>query len=229
MQLSKRLLKLISFVDQPCSIADIGTDHAYLPIYLAKNFSCDKLIATDIKQGPYEAAVSNIKKFGLQDKIEVRIGAGLTVLKPKEVKSIVIAGMGGNTIIDILTNEIEVTNSLEKLILQPMNASYNLREWLVTNHWQIKDEGLVREGAKFYEVIAAQPGQEIIDNDFLLEVGPRLREEEPQDYKEFLLSKAEGWQRILNDLPEKEIPELINKRRVLEEKIANIREVIQCL
>lgn len=229
MKITDRLKGIVSFIKPPCSVADIGTDHAYLPIYLAQNFECDRLIASDAKIGPYRTALKNIKGFGLEDKVEVRLGSGLSVLESHEVKTVVMAGMGGNTISEILASAQKISRSITKFILQPMNARVFLRSWLLNNQFRIKDEGLAKENDRFYEIIVAKSGQERIEDEFLLEIGPRLREKKPEHYKEFLIAKKENWQQILNNLPQKEVPKIVDKRNNFKSKLAKIQEVIKCL
>jgi tRNA (adenine22-N1)-methyltransferase len=227
--MSNRLKGLVSEIDIPCSVADIGTDHAYIPIYLAQNFECEKVIATDAKLGPYQVAKENIKSFDLEDKIEVRLGQGLDVLKPHEIKTVVIAGMGGNTILEILEGNEGVRDSIVRFILQPMNASASLRKWLINNHFQIIDEKLIKDNDKFYEIIIIEAGQEVILDEFLLEIGPRLIEKESKYYRDFLHNKRRRWQQILSSLPEIDNLEVINKKKNLKNKLIRIQEVIRCL
>ncbi|SJZ71779.1 tRNA (adenine(22)-N(1))-methyltransferase [Selenihalanaerobacter shriftii] len=229
MKISDRLLKLVSFIPKPCSVADIGTDHAYLPIHLEQNYECKKIIASDIKSGPYQAALKNVEKFGLEREIEVRLGPGLSILDPYKVETVVIAGMGGITISEILSANQQITDSINRFILQPMNASAALRDWLINNKFKIIDEDLVKERNRYYEVIVAETGEEIIHDDFILEIGPRLKEKKPESYVEFLNTKMKNWQHILNKLPDTKNQEILNKRSQLEGKIAKTQEVIRCL
>ena len=135
-------------------IADIGTDHAYIPIELVKAGICTKVIATDIKEGPASIAREHIRKNGLN--IEVRVGSGLTVLKEGEVEQIIIAGMGGKLISDILGASENIA-SATKLILQTMNGQYELRKYLIKNGYNIVAENLTCEGTKVYNLFNVSP------------------------------------------------------------------------
>ena len=120
MNIGARLEAIAALVPQNCVVADIGTDHAYLPVWLMQKGLIKAAIAADIAEGPCRAAQTNIGMYGLKDKIEVRRGSGLTVLKPGEADGAVIAGMGGSTIVQILEESPDVAKTLKFLIVQPM-------------------------------------------------------------------------------------------------------------
>ncbi|MGM0471606.1 MAG: tRNA (adenine(22)-N(1))-methyltransferase [Bacillota bacterium] len=229
MNLSTRLLTVIDLISQPYSVADIGTDHAYLPIYLAQNFNCQRLIAGDSKLKPYQIAQQNIEEADLTNEIKLRLGNGLSVLTAGEVRSIVIAGLGANTICEIIANQQQIAMSAAELILQPMKGTAKLRKWLIEHGFQLTQEGLAQEGDRFYQVLVATVGSEEINDDFLLEIGPRLREEQPSSYREFLESKRNRWQQIVNQLPQNGRLATIKRSKELKRKIVKIEEVIRCL
>ena len=131
--------------------ADIGTDHAYVPIKLAE--AGIKVIATDIMPGPLKIAEENVKKQGA--KVELRLGGGLSPIKNGEVDTVIIAGMGGEMIEKIISEDEEKAKSV-RLILQPMNSQYELRTYLLKNGYKILKEDLALEGFKVYNLIVAQ-------------------------------------------------------------------------
>lgn len=133
------------------SVADVGTDHAYIPIRLAQRGI--KVIATDIRQGPLDMAAAHVKKAGCD--VELRLGPGLDPISAGETEDIVIAGMGGEMIIKILTADEEKAKSAT-LILQPMNSQYELRQFLYRNGYDILCEDLAIEGFKVYNLIVAK-------------------------------------------------------------------------
>ena len=157
MELSKRLREIVALVPQKIIVADIGTDHALLPVYLIEKGIATKVIASDINLGPFDSARQAVIAKGLQDKIDVRLGDGLDVLSPGEAQAVVIAGMGGNTIRKVLAAFPETVSLFERLILQPMNDAYDLRCWLIKNGWCLVDEKLVAEGERLYVIIAVEP------------------------------------------------------------------------
>lgn len=159
-KLSDRLKRLADEVQQGDRIADIGTDHGLLPIFLYENHIAEKVILCDINAGPLEKARENILIHGASGMTDLRRGDGLSPLEPGEVDTIVIAGMGGMLIAEILDCQREVAMSCARLVLQPRNAPDKLRKWLVTNDYRIVKESLVREGKYICEIITAVPALE---------------------------------------------------------------------
>ena len=163
--ITPRLENIIKHTDGKI-IADIGTDHAYIPIYLIQNNLAEYVIASDIKKGPVSIAEDNIKSHNLSDKIEVRLGGGLSVLDKGEADTIIIAGMGGILISEIIDADIYKAKA-SNLVLQPMNAQYELRKYLLSHGFKITDEDIAVEGHKVYNIINAENGeQKPFDSDF---------------------------------------------------------------
>ncbi|NLC52170.1 MAG: SAM-dependent methyltransferase, partial [Firmicutes bacterium] len=146
MRLSDRLNTIASYIKKGESIADIGTDHALLPIFLWKKGICKKIIISDINEGPLEKARANINRLCPDMDVDIRKGSGIETLLNNEVDTVIIAGMGGLLIIDILGYDINKARSFGRYILQPRNASDKLRVWLYKNNFDIIDERLVQEG-----------------------------------------------------------------------------------
>ncbi|MDD3169167.1 MAG: class I SAM-dependent methyltransferase [Eubacteriales bacterium] len=156
-KLSDRLQKIADFIEPGESIADIGTDHGFLPIALWERGRSPHVILSDINAGPLEKARANINKYFPEKQFDLRIGSGIQTLKPAEVEAIVIAGMGGLLIAEILGDDLPKSKSYRKLILQPRNAQDKLRLWLFENGFAIEEEVLVREGKYLCEIIMAVP------------------------------------------------------------------------
>jgi len=156
MELKGRLGLIAEMIPACNVVCDIGTDHAYIPIYLVSRKICRKAIAADLKKGPILKARQNIKNYNMEALVETRLGYGLEPIKDTAVDIIIIAGMGGMLIRDIISGEIEIAKKAARLILQPMNAIELLREWLYESGFEIFDERLVEEGEKIYDVIAAR-------------------------------------------------------------------------
>lgn len=180
MKLSGRLAALVTFVPQGARVGDIGTDHAYLPIELVQKNIAVSVVAGDVHSGPYQAAKDNVAGLGFNQKISVRFGNGLAVLSPGEVDTVVIAGMGGSTIIEILNSNPEITSTLSRLILQPMIATGAVRRWLDSNHWRIIDETLVQDEGKLYEILVAEPGDCSIIEPIMYDIGMILWDKRPE-------------------------------------------------
>lgn len=165
-QLSDRLEAVATHIQQGDFIADIGSDHAYLPAYLMLKNQISGAIAGEVVEGPYESAKHLVESLNLIDKISVRLGDGLAVIKPTDqVTAITICGMGGTLIRDILDRGIQhgVLTGKERLILQPNVGEKILRQWLVSHNYQIVDEELIEENHKFYEIIVAEKATEMTE------------------------------------------------------------------
>lgn len=172
MKLGERLCALAAMVPIGSRIADIGTDHAYLPIYLASANLIRQAVAVDVNPGPYASACDAVRNAGMAGRIDVRLGDGLKVVAPGEVDVAVIAGMGGITMIQVLEDSPAVVAALKRLILQPMVATPQVRRWLQANGWQIIDETIVEDEGRLYELLSAEPGD--MAESELLEIGPVL-------------------------------------------------------
>lgn len=152
MRLSKRLQTIADFVKKGAVVADIGTDHAHIPIYLIKNNIISKAYACDINIGPLEKAGENIKYFGVQN-IELRLSNGLEKLKTDEADTVIIAGMGGELIINILEKDRRFFESKRKFILSPHTKIDEVRKFLLSNGFEITKEDMCIDEGKFYTVM----------------------------------------------------------------------------
>jgi tRNA (adenine22-N1)-methyltransferase len=170
-KLSPRLEVIAGCVAGVKSMADIGTDHGYLPVYLVENELVARAIASDTNQQPLKKAQKIISEQQLEKQIETRLGSGLSVLKPGEVDAVVMAGMGGLLIRDLLEAQPDVARQKKKLVLQPMNNQAVLRKYLAMTGFRISREELAREGDRIYEVIVAEPGEMIVTNPLEYELG----------------------------------------------------------
>ncbi len=229
MRLVGRLAALATFVPQGARLADIGTDHAYLPIELIQDNLIVSAIAGDVHIGPYKAAKEHVEALGLERKISVRLGNGMAVLSPGEVEVAVIAGMGGQTIIEILNNSIEVTKSLDRLILQPMVAAASVRRWLGENGWYLADERLVQDDGRLYEIIVAEQGEALICEPVMYDIGQKLW----NDKSEFLILHVDQLisqtKRILGEMAVSSNARQSLKYGEYKEKLKQLEAKRQCL
>lgn len=154
-KLSKRLSTAASFVRDGAFVADIGTDHAYLPIHLVTIGKVKGAIASDINKGPITKAKENIAKYGYTDKIFTQIANGLDNIEKYKPNDIMICGMGGELIAEILDASPYIKNKNVRLILQPMTSVFELREYLA-NGFSIVFERIVCEDDKIYQIICAE-------------------------------------------------------------------------
>lgn len=160
-QLSTRLQAVSEFIIQygpkPIRLADIGTDHAYLPSYLAQQQQIEFAIAGDVVQGPYESALNEVKSQALEHRISVRLGNGLAVIQAEDqINTISICGMGGSLIKSIIIEGKDHLPPQHLLVLQPNIGEAGLREWLANNQYQILDETVIIDGRHDYEIIVAK-------------------------------------------------------------------------
>lgn len=154
-EMTPRLLTAASFVREGAVVADVGTDHAYLPIYLVAAGTATYAVASDINEGPLARAEANVQRFGLTDRISTRLTPGLTGIEALSPNDILICGMGGELIASILEAAPFVRNSAIRLILQPMTSARELRLWLAQNGFVITEERFAAEKEKLYVVLCA--------------------------------------------------------------------------
>ena len=172
--MTPRLLTVANMVKDSKSVADIGTDHAYVPVYLVLNNKVNTAIAMDINKGPIMRAKENIDRFSLSDKIKTRLSDGLSELLDNEADTVIIAGMGGILINSILEKDKERLKSLKYFVLQPMTAITETRKYLAENGFKIIDEKLAKENEKIYTVILATRGKMTVSDEVYYHVGKAL-------------------------------------------------------
>lgn len=226
MHIDKRLETIAGLVPSHCVLADIGTDHAYLPVWLLEQGKIDRAIAGDIAEGPCQAARNTVAMHNLDSQVDVRLGSGLSVLAPGEAGCIAIAGMGAATIISILEADIETAKSAQLLVLQPMAGVAALRAWLIGKGWQLVAEELVDDEPHFYEIIAAKRGHAALGDEAELVVGPVLLaqghplldkqiERKLTEYKK-LVSNMELSEQACKTIRYKFAKEMVHKLEVLQ-------------
>lgn len=155
--LTDRLRRVADLVPAGQCMADIGTDHGYLPMYLVEKGVMERAIACDIHRGPLERAKEHLRTFPKRDKISLRLGGGLAPLLPGEVDGVTICGMGGLMIRQIL-EEDHKAGGLHWMVLQPQNHVAELKQYLSENHFRIEKEVLSFDGGQLYEILKVVPG-----------------------------------------------------------------------
>lgn len=186
MELSKRLQAVADLVTEGASVADIGTDHGYIPIYLMENGIAKKVIALDINRGPLERARMHVIGHGLKEKIETRLSDGLEKVLPGEVDTMIAAGMGGGLVIKILTEGRQVVESLDTMILQPQSEIGKVRKYLNDHALQIIEENMVEEDGKFYPMMKVVHGEQEVYSICEYTYGKRLLEKQHPVLKRYL-------------------------------------------
>lgn len=190
LNLSPRLMTIAELIENSSIMADIGTDHAYLPAYLIMSERCKHAVASDIRSGPLNRARDTVIKYGLSDMIELRLGAGLETISPGDhADTIVIAGMGGLVISNIISAAPDIVSSAKHIILQPMTMAPELRDYLYTNPPGEITEHLAFEGDKIYNIISiktnAVPNPSPLTHAELF-VGRSLIETRPEGFERYV-------------------------------------------
>ncbi len=225
--LDQRLKKVVSYIPQGAVLADIGSDHAFVPCYCIQQGLVERAIAGEVNVGPMEAAQGQVALVQLDEQIEVRLGSGLTVLTPGEVTAVTIAGMGGTLIATILEEGRAHLSGEERLILQPNVDAVDVRKWLLEHGYALLSEAIVKENGKIYEILVAEKGEEMIyaeDADIRkweLLFGPQLMREKAPAFIEKWQTEKEKRQYILEQMQQG------NDSDVLKEKITKIRRLIE--
>lgn len=180
-ELGERLTRVSSFVPNGSKVCDVGSDHAYLPVYLIQNDQITCAIAGEVVEGPYLSAKQTVRDYRLENRIDVRFGDGLQILtKEDDVTAVTICGMGGELISRILEAGYSGghLNGRERLILQPNVAEHFVREWLMIHSYRIVQETVVEDNHRLYEIIVAEPvGKRVKYTELELKYGPILLKE----------------------------------------------------
>lgn len=156
LKLTPRLEIAAGMVRRGNTVVDIGTDHAYLPAYLVLNGICPNAIASDVREGPLLNAAKTVAKYALEDKIELRLSNGLKAIKKGEAQDIVMCGMGGNLIEDILTPAEWLKDKKYRLIIQPQSHGEDVRRFLDLNGFEILGESVCKDSGKLYSALYAE-------------------------------------------------------------------------
>ncbi|MDT8861768.1 tRNA (adenine(22)-N(1))-methyltransferase TrmK [Alkalihalobacillus sp. MEB130] len=229
--LSERLIRVANYVPKGAKVADIGSDHAYLPCYLCLDDPECTAIAGEVNEGPFQSAKKQVEKSGLAERIDVRKGNGLEVLAPNEVDTVTIAGMGGSLISTILDEGRDKLEGVKTLILQPNVSAHIIRRWLRENGWLLIAEEILEEDNKIYEILIANRG----DDTYLYEehteqkilLGPYLIKEANSAFHRKWQEELKNWKRVLAQFENANANEQVEqKRRELLNQISMVEEVL---
>ncbi|HET7658133.1 MAG TPA: tRNA (adenine(22)-N(1))-methyltransferase TrmK [Bacillales bacterium] len=231
LKLSERLQTVAEEIPVGEKMADIGSDHAYLPSYLCITGRVTHAIAGEVADGPFASAIAQVKTLGLEGSISVRKGDGLDILSPGEVESIVIAGMGGKLIRDILERGKEKLEGVNRLILQPNVASEIVRCWLKDNGWELKKETILEEDEKIYEILTADRGDGHAPYRDIGEAGyrfgPFLLKEKNEVFRKKWKAELDKWRLINRQMARAdETKEIAERRKQMKKKILEMEEIL---
>jgi len=250
-KISERLQQVANFVTEGSRVADIGSDHAMLPIYLVQNGKCPSAIAGELNAGPYEAARKGIAMAGLAKAIEARRGDGFAVMKAGEADTVTICGMGGSLMSDILEQGrlVGKLDGVTELVLQPNVGESLVRGWLLQHNWYLRNETIIEEDRKIYEILhavhdtdAAAKNESLYDGSFLgidkepvwlrtmlIEMGPHLLRQPSAVLAKKWTQELAKLDRIYKQMSQSELPEAEQKKMQFLNGMKAIEEVLACL
>lgn len=229
--LSKRLEKISSFILPDTKIfADIGSDHALLPCAICLKDKFKRAVVSDLRKGPIQSAKQTIKYYALEDRISVRLGSGLSVLKPFEVEEAIISGMGGTLIAQVLEEDSDILQTIDRMIIQPNIDSTEVRQTLNKFLFHIVDESIVKDRKHLYEVIVAEKRdtkQKLSEKELFF--GPYLLKTQPKLFLEKINRDKRSIENILKNLQQssngvKKEAVFIKHLKWMEEIITNVKE-----
>ena len=225
MELSKRLQAVADLISEGMTVADIGTDHGYIPVYLLNTGKSPKVIAMDVKKGPLDRAKEHLAQLLEQGEAQTRLSDGLKQLLPGEVECAVIAGMGGGLVIRILQASPEVTASLKECILQPQSEISKVRAFLLQEGFSIIREDMVEEDGKYYPMMKVIPPQAFEKNlttmwkEEELQYGKLLLDMKHPVLKEFLLREKGIRERLLEEFSKQQGERLEQRSREIRQEL----------
>ncbi|MCA0980647.1 tRNA (adenine(22)-N(1))-methyltransferase [Exiguobacterium aestuarii] len=232
--LDRRLKQVVDYIPKGSVLADIGSDHAYVPCYALQQGIISKGIAGEVNVGPMEAAKAQVDLIGAREVIDVRLGDGLAVLQEDEATCISICGMGGSLIRSILESGKEKLGAVERLILQPNVDGQHVRSWLLENGYVLVEEAIVEENDKVYEILVGEKGSETIYSDDLTErtwqllFGPYLIQERPEAFKLKWSREADKLEYVLGQMADGIQSEALVQKQIEFKRMRDkMREVSQ--
>lgn len=251
MKLSKRLQFIMEQIPDGSTFADIGSDHAMLPVAAIKIGKALRAVAGEVNAGPRDAAAKQVATAGLEGKISVRLGDGLDVISPGEVDVVTIAGMGGGLISSILDQGLDKLQGVKKLVLQPNVGEELVRRWLLDNRWVLTSEHIMEEDRKVYEILTAVPenaGTAALTNDDVykeyelesnngpvkitkevsVRMGPWLLHDMNSIFTSKWMLEVDKLERILTSLATSTLASAESKSEEITREIRQIKEVLSC-
>lgn len=259
MSLGPRLELVASLVPEQAKLGDIGTDHAYLPIFLWENHKITQAIAVDVHEGPYQSARAAIHTRGLESWIDVRLGDGLKPIQPGEVDTLTLAGMGGNTMLEIFNDSPEVLALVHTLVVQPQGAEGKVRKTLQNSGWLLAEEHLITEDGRIYGVMlySRENGQSWGDledlktnwlkhlhidrgkseqqerleafNQIFWDIGPLILEQPVPELKLLIQEHIDPLQRAIQGMKKSQKKEIHQRIKQQELTCSLLEEMKQCL
>lgn len=197
---SLRLNEIFNLVDKNSIVADIGTDHGIIPIMLSKFNLAKKIIATDISENSLNKLKEKLKQNDNINNIETRVSDGLNSFFEYEIDTIIISGMGGILIKDILNTNLDIAKAAETLILSPNNSLDVVRKFLTNNNFKIIDEKDVFENSKYYQILKVTYGKDLFYEDYEYNYGKILIKNKSKNLKLFLENELNKYSLIIDKI-----------------------------
>ena len=190
---SKYSIRIKTIIDQISypKIADIGTDHGYIPIFSCLLGKADFAIACDIRQAPLSVAKKNITSYNLSHCIQIRLGDGMSPILPKEVQCVTLSGLGGESIINILKNGGHVLQYLNQMVISPQSSCHKVRRFIHKIDWKITQEHFLIQNNRPYNFLTCQPGIEPLYSEHEYILGKLLIQKKGPDYVNYVHQKRE--------------------------------------
>ncbi|MCM3698533.1 class I SAM-dependent methyltransferase [Paenibacillus macerans] len=251
MKLSARLQLISGLLPKGCRFADIGSDHALLPVSAVQSGRAAFAVAGEVNDGPLEAAKRQVAEAGETKRISVRKGDGLAVIAPGEVDAITIAGMGGALIVSILDGGKLKLAGVKRLVLQPNVGEEFVRRWLAENDWFLAEEAILEEDGKIYEVMMAEAASDAaarnaqlyadrkltdlegrgitLSKDLLFLMGPRLTREPDDVFFKKWESEIRKLEKIRRSVSASALEASREKEEELGRLTEQLKEVLTCL
>lgn len=227
MELSKRLQAVADLVSNGLVVADVGTDHGYIPIYLLEAKKNPKAFAMDVNKGPLLRAEEHISEHGLSQKIETRLSDGVRNLHVGECECVVIAGMGGALTVKILEEGLAVFRSLKEFVLQPQSELPKVRQYLCEHDFHVISEDMVLEDGKYYPMMKVINGETCEYNTVELRYGKLLLEQQHPVLKAFLEKEKSVKEMILTNLDKSLGTHIEVRKKELMEELEGIKYALQ--
>lgn len=227
MELSKRLQAVADLVNEGQVVADVGTDHGYIPIYLLETGKCEKAIAMDVNKGPLLRAKEHISEHSLNAKIEVKLSDGVKALSVGECDCVVVAGMGGALSVKIMEEGQEVFKNLKEFVLQPQSELVKVRQYLYEHEYCVVEEDMVLEDGKFYPMMKVKNGASEPYTQVELHYGKGLLKQKHPILKRFLEKEVQTKEMILNNLESESGAHIESRKKELQEELLLAKEALK--
>ncbi|MDH0733452.1 tRNA (adenine(22)-N(1))-methyltransferase TrmK [Pseudomonas sichuanensis] len=226
--LSTRLERVAAHIPAGARLADIGSDHGYLPVALLRRGAIAAAVAGEVALTPFQAAQRTVRENGLEAQATVRLASGLAAIEPQDgITAVSICGMGGETIRDILEAGKQRLSGKERLVLQPNGGEQPLRQWLMDNDYRIRCEEVLRENRFDYEIIVAERCEDVAYSAEQLYFGPLLMQQRSPAFlfkwQRMLRQKQQtldNFERARQPVPEDKLQDIVRQARWISEMLA---------